>query len=142
MSTILIVDDEPTVRETLLAMLEGQGYAIAEAVNGPEAIQKAGELRPDLILLDVMMPGMDGYEVCRRIRSTPDLAEVPIVILTALDDRASLLRGIESGADDILTKPVDRQELRARAHHHAPEPLSNLDGAARGTPSHGRTHHP
>lgn len=115
MSTILIVDDEPTVRETLLAMLEGQGYAIAEAVNGPEAIQKAGELRPDLILLDVMMPGMDGYEVCRRIRSTPDLAEVPIVILTALDDRASLLRGIESGADDILTKPVDRQELRARA---------------------------
>jgi signal transduction histidine kinase len=67
-----------------------------------------------LILLDVMMPGMDGFEVCRRIRSTPQLAEVPIIILTALDDRASLMQGIESGADDFLHKPVDRQELIAR----------------------------
>jgi signal transduction histidine kinase len=67
-----------------------------------------------LILLDVMMPGMDGFEVCRRIRSTPHLAEVPILILTALDDRDSLLKGIESGADDFLSKPVDRRELTAR----------------------------
>jgi len=114
MSAILIVDDDPTARETLIAMLEGESYQLVLAKNGFEALHMAGELHPDLILLDVMMPGMDGFEVCRRIRSTPQLAEVPIVILTALDDRASLLRGIESGADDFLSKPVDRHELTAR----------------------------
>jgi signal transduction histidine kinase len=71
-------------------------------------------LRPDLILLDVMMPGMDGFEVCRRIRAAPALAEVPIILLTALDDRDSLLKGIEAGADDFLSKPADRREIRAR----------------------------
>ena len=114
MSTVLIVDDDRTARETLVAMLESEKYDLELAKNGIEAIQKAEHIRPDLILLDVMMPGMDGFEVCRRIRSTPPLAEVPIIILTALDDRASLLRGIEAGADDFLSKPVDRHELRAR----------------------------
>src|SRR5690606_24842412 len=92
----------------------GQGYKIMSAHNGPAALQKADEMMPDLILLDVMMPGMDGFEVCRRLRAAPKLAEVPIIILTALDDRASRLRGIEAGADDFLTKPADRQELRLR----------------------------
>ena len=114
MSVILITDDEPSVRETLSAMLGGQGYILHFAKDGAEALQMADQLRPDLILLDVMMPGMDGFEVCRRIRATPPLAEVPIVILTALDDPPSLLHGIEAGADDFLTKPVDRHELRAR----------------------------
>ena len=114
MSTILIVDDEASARETLIAMLEGEDYELQLAKNGFEALKMLGNIKPDLILLDVMMPGMDGFEVCRRIRSTPQLAEVPILILTALDDRGSLLRGIESGADDFLTKPVDRQELKAR----------------------------
>jgi signal transduction histidine kinase len=114
MSTILIVDDEPSARETLIAMLEGQGYKLEEAVNGSEALEMAERLRPDLILLDVMMPGMDGFEVCRRIRSAPQLAEVPILILTALDDRTSLMTGIEAGADDYLSKPINRQELVAR----------------------------
>lgn len=114
MTTILIVDDEPSARETLLSMLEGGSYSLEIAKNGPEALQKAERLLPDLVLLDVMMPGMDGFEVCRRFRATPTLAEVPIIILTALDDRASLLRGIEAGADDFLTKPIDREELRAR----------------------------
>lgn len=114
MSTVLIVDDEPSARETLIAMLESEDLRLELANDGFQALQMIGQVRPDLILLDVMMPGMDGFEVCRRIRSTPQFAEVPILILTALDDRGSLLRGIESGADDFLTKPVDRQELVAR----------------------------
>ena len=114
MSTVLIVDDDLTARETLVAMLEGERYDLQVAKDGAQALQVLKEIQPDLILLDVMMPGMDGYEVCRRIRSTPELAEVPIILLTALDDRASLLRGIEAGADDFLSKPADRRELTAR----------------------------
>jgi signal transduction histidine kinase len=114
MSVVLIVDDDPTARETLIAMLEGEGYDLQVAKDGVQALRRLEQLQPDLILLDVMMPGMDGYQVCRRIRSTPQLAEVPIILLTALDDRASLVRGIESGADDFLSKPADRRELTAR----------------------------
>lgn len=114
MSTILIVDDEPSARDTLMSMLEGDDYQLELAEDGFQALQILEHIPVDLILLDVMMPGMDGFEVCHRIRSTPNLAEIPIVILSALDDRASLLRGIESGADDFLNKPVDRYELAAR----------------------------
>jgi signal transduction histidine kinase len=114
MSTILIVDDDPSARETAVAMLEGAGYHIEEAKDGSQALQMLEHLQTDLILLDVMMPGMTGFEVCRRIRATPELAEVPIILLTALDDHASLMQGIESGADDFLSKPVDRHELAAR----------------------------
>jgi len=114
MSTVLIVDDDTTARETLLAILEGEGYEMHQAKDGIQALITLKQLRPDLILLDVMMPAMDGFEVCRRIRATPSLAEVPILLLTALDDRDSLLRGIESGADDFLSKPPDRRELIAR----------------------------
>lgn len=113
-SIILIVDDEPAGRHTLESILEGQDYELVMAENGPEAIEKAQKILPDVILLDVMMPGMDGFEVCRRLRNDPHLAEVPIIILTALDDRKSLLQGLEAGADDYLTKPYDRYELRAR----------------------------
>jgi signal transduction histidine kinase/DNA-binding response OmpR family regulator len=114
-STILIVDDEAVGRETLEALLMAQGYDLAFANNGAEALSKAGELTPDLILLDVMMPGMDGFEVCRRLRTDPLLAEVPVIMVTALDDRDSRLRGIEVGADDFISKPFDRAELRAKA---------------------------
>jgi signal transduction histidine kinase len=114
MSTILIVDDNASARETLVAMLENQEYHIELAEDGFHALQILHQLQPDLILLDVMMPGMDGFEVCRRIRAASQLAEVPIIMLTALDDRASLLQGIEAGADDFLIKPVDRYELTAR----------------------------
>jgi len=114
MSIILIVDDNITARETLIAMLENRDYQLETATDGFQALQILHSLQPDLILLDVMMPGMDGFEVCRRIRATPQLAELPIIILTALDDRASLLHGLEAGADDFLSKPVDRYELQAR----------------------------
>ncbi len=113
-SKVLIVDDEPTALATMEAILAGEGYQLEYATSGGIALKKSEQLLPDLILLDVMMPGMSGFEVCRRLRATPKLAEVPIIILTALDDRSSRLQGIEAGADDFLIKPVDRQELRLR----------------------------
>jgi len=113
-STILIVDDDPAGRHTLESILDGQGYQLEMAENGLQALEKAEKCLPDVILLDVMMPGMDGFEVCQRIRNNPLLAEIPIIMLTALDDRKSLLDGLESGADDYITKPYDRHELRAR----------------------------
>lgn len=91
-NTILIVDDEPAGRETLEALLLSQGYNLILASNGFEALDKTVQFTPDLILLDVMMPGMDGYEVCQRLRADPSLGEVPIIMVTALDDRDSRLR--------------------------------------------------
>lgn len=114
MSKILIVDDEPSARDTVEALLLKEDYQLEFAKDGYEALKIAETVQPDLILLDVMMPGMNGFEVCRRIRATPTLAEVPIIMVTALDDRSSLLLGIEAGADDFLSKPIDRQELRLR----------------------------
>jgi putative two-component system response regulator len=113
-STILIVDDDTAGQLTLESILDGQGYDLEFAENGVQALEKLSRLLPDLILLDVMMPGMDGFEVCRRIRSTPSIAEIPIIMLTALDDKKSLMIGLEAGADDYLTKPYDRYELLAR----------------------------
>ena len=113
-SKLLIVDDEPSAPATMEAAFAGEGYDLDFADSGALAIKKADSSLPDIILLDVMMPGMDGFEVCRRLRSNPKLAEVPIILLTALDDRASRLAGIEAGADDFLAKPMDVQELRLR----------------------------
>jgi signal transduction histidine kinase len=111
---ILIVDDEASGLATLESILDGEGYQLEFAQNGETALAMAEKIQPDLILLDVMMPGMDGFEVCRRIRSAPTLAEIPIVILTALDDYNSRLIGLDAGADDFFSKPMDRHELRAR----------------------------
>jgi cyclic di-GMP phosphodiesterase len=113
-STVLIVDDEYSGRETLESILEGEGYNLVMAENGPQAIAKAKAVLPDVILLDVMMPGMTGFEVCEVIRNDPQVAEIPIIILTALDDRDSLIKGLKAGADDFISKPFDRFELRAR----------------------------
>lgn len=113
-STILIVDDELFMSKTLEGLLTSPDHNLAFASNGEEALAKASELTPDLILLDVMMPAMDGFEVCRRLRADTLLAEVPVIMVTALDDRESRLRGIESGADDFISKPIDPVELQAR----------------------------
>src|SRR5689334_19109768 len=104
--TILIVDDDAGAREALELLL-AHDYTLAFAGNGAEALVQAATLRPDLILLDVMMPEMDGLEVCQRLRTTPDLAEVPIIMVTALDDRESRVCVIEAGADDFVSKPFD-----------------------------------
>jgi putative two-component system response regulator len=113
-ATILIVDDIAANRETLRELLDMPGYEIIEAANGPTALRLARETPPDLVLLDVMMPCMGGYEVCRRMRADPALADVPIIMVTALDDPESVLAGLEAGADDFLTKPVNGGILRAR----------------------------
>ncbi|HEX9924349.1 MAG TPA: response regulator [Anaerolineae bacterium] len=112
--TILIVDDHPIGRETLEGLLYNEGYELSFASNGAEALEKATTLTPDLILLDVMMPDMNGFEVCRRIRTDPLLFEIPIIMVTALDDYDSLIEGIKAGADDFVSKPFDSVELRAR----------------------------
>jgi CheY-like chemotaxis protein len=93
---ILIVDDQLSVREVLQGLLMEQGYDLVFASHGPEALASAVELIPDLILLDVMMPGMDGFELCRQMRAHPILAEVPIIMVTALDDIGSVVRGLEA----------------------------------------------
>jgi len=97
----------------LEALLGEQGYDLAFASTGAEALAKAAELTPDLILLDVMMPGMDGFDVCQRLRADSDLAEVPVIMVTALDDRESRLQGIQAGADNFVSKPYDQTELLA-----------------------------
>lgn len=113
-SLILVVDDQHLGQIALASLLEPEGYRLAFASSGPEALTQMRLLAPDLVLLDVMMPEMDGFEVCRRIRADPGLALIPVVMVTALDDQASLLQGLEAGADDFVSKPFSRVELRAR----------------------------
>lgn len=113
-SVILIVDDEERGCQALEILLAGQGYKLLFAHNGLDALEIASGQTPDLILLDVIMPGMDGFEVCRRIRNNADLAEVPVIMITSLDDKESCLEGIEAGADEFISKPFDKLELRAR----------------------------
>ncbi|NJL34920.1 MAG: response regulator [Chloroflexaceae bacterium] len=116
MSTLLIVDDNVTARHMMKTLLQSDAYTLVFAHDGQTALEHAARVVPDLILLDVMMPDMDGFEVCRRLRATQMLAEVPIIMVTALDDRESRIKGIIVGADDFITKPVDPVELRARVH--------------------------
>lgn len=108
---ILIVEDELTLQETLAYNLKKQGYQVESANDGQSAINKAKEYQPDLILLDIMLPGIDGFEVCRILRK--DMI-VPILMLTARDDEIDRVVGLEVGADDYLTKPFSMRELIAR----------------------------
>jgi CheY-like chemotaxis protein/tRNA A-37 threonylcarbamoyl transferase component Bud32 len=111
-SPILVVDDEPFNRDLLVQELDI--YDVSVAATGEEALRMVAAAPPDLILLDIMMPGIDGYEVCRRLKSDDATRFIPIVIMTALDAVEDRIRGIDSGADDFLTKPVDNRELMAR----------------------------
>jgi two-component system sensor histidine kinase/response regulator len=113
-STILIVDDEPSARDTLEALLFREGYELAFAASGPEALARLDELAPDVILLDVMMPGMDGFKVCQRLKTDKRWRNIPIILVTGLDSKEDLALGLSVGADDFLSKPVNGLELRAR----------------------------
>jgi len=114
---ILIVDDEARNLKLMAVLLQEEGYSFDTAQNGREALDKVRDFRPDLVFLDVMMPEMDGFEVCRRLRSDPAGRRIPVVMVTALTDQDSRLRGLEAGANDFLSKPVDRTELRVRARN-------------------------
>jgi CheY-like chemotaxis protein len=108
---ILIVDDERNNRQVLEVMLAPEGYVLLTAGNGEEALAIVAQQPPDLILLDIMMPDMDGYEVAGRIKGNSATKNVPVIMVTALDDRDARLLGLRAGAEDFLTKPVDRAEL-------------------------------
>jgi two-component system, cell cycle response regulator len=111
---ILIVDDIPLNIKLLAAKLAHDYYVISTAENGREALKKVEEEKPDIILLDVMMPEMDGFETCRRLKSNPATAHIPVVIITALSDVADRVRGLAAGADDFLGKPINDMALMAR----------------------------
>lgn len=114
---ILIVDDEERNLKLMSAILKNYDYAFETAKNGLEALEKTEKFKPDLIFLDIMMPEMDGYETCRRLKEDPATRHIPVVIVTALMDRGALLKGLEAGANDFLLKPVDPAEVAIRARN-------------------------
>lgn len=119
---ILVIDDEDMTVQLIAILLERRGYEVIKAYRAEDGLRKAYRTHPDLILLDIMMPDMDGWEVCRRLR---ELSDVPIIFLTAKDDVRDVVKGLEMGADDYIVKPYDNNELVARVKAHlrrAPKP--------------------
>jgi DNA-binding response OmpR family regulator len=133
MATVLIVDDDPKIRELLRLYVEREGQRAAFAADGPEALAVAGRSRPDLVLLDVMLPTLDGFEVCRQLREESD---VPVLLLTARSGDSDKVVGLDIGADDYIVKPFSPRELMARIRvqlrrrrpPHEEEPVLVSDG--------------
>ena len=115
---ILVVDDTPANIQALAAVLKEQGYQISVATNGKQALDVVARIRPDLILLDVMMPEMDGFETCRRLKASEEWREIPVIFLTAKTETADIVQGFELGAVDYVAKPFNAHELLARVHTH------------------------
>jgi len=113
-SKILVVDDNEQNLELLVAYLETLNCPVVTAVDGVDALEKIAAEEPDLILLDIMMPRMSGFEVCRKIKSDPTTRDIPVIMVTALNELTDIERGVESGTDDFITKPVNRLELTTR----------------------------
>ena len=134
--TILIVEDDFNLREILTFQLEGAGFAVLHAGDGLEGVQMATQHHPDLVLLDVMMPGFDGYEVCRRLRSSFATRDIPIIMLTAKTTEDEKVTGLENGANDYVTKPWQQRELMLRIRNvlewsrqqRSASPLTGLPG--------------
>src|SRR6185369_4478595 len=116
---VLVVDDEEANRALLCDPLRAHGYEVEEAENGLVALEKISRRPPDVILLDVMMPKMDGIEVCRQVKENAATAPIPILMVTALSDRKERLAGIEAGANDFLSKPIDLQDVVLRVDNAA-----------------------
>jgi two-component system sensor histidine kinase/response regulator len=114
---VLVVDDQDANRSLLRDLLEAQGHEVIEAIDGAEALQRVATTAPDVILLDIGMPGMDGFEVCRRIKAEPATASIPVLLLTALSQRDQRLLGIGAGANDYITKPIDKSDLALRVRN-------------------------
>lgn len=117
--TILIVDDEIVSRYTMEALLEDENHTLLFAESGQQGLEKAETMTPDVMLLDVMMPGMNGFEVCRRLRAhpNPQLASLPVIMVTAWDEQTARLRCLEIGANDVICKPFNRDDLHNKVHH-------------------------
>ena len=140
-SRVLVVEDEPDIRDLLAFHLEREGYQVTRATTGPEALRQLRVAPPDLVILDLMLPEMDGLEVCRRLRAEPVTAALPVIMLTAKGDEVDRVVGLEIGADDYVVKPFSPKEMLARVRAvlrraHAPvsaAPLTvggiTLDGA-------------
>ena len=111
---ILVADDTPANVKLLADLLSIKGYSVVTAASGEEGLRRVAEDHPDLVLLDIMMPGMNGYEVCQAIRSNPANGVLPVVMVTSLDPTQERIKGLEAGADDFLTKPINQPELLAR----------------------------
>lgn len=130
---VLLVDDEPDILRLLSFALQAEGYQVITALNGLDALKYVRQERPDIVILDVMMPGMDGFEVCNELRSKPETAGLPIIMLSALGQVADRVRGLRAGADDYVPKPVNLEELSARIAavlSRAQRPASTTTAAA------------
>jgi two-component system cell cycle response regulator len=114
MSTVLVVDDNPQNVELVQAYLETLNCLVHVAVDGIDALEKVPKVKPDLIILDIMMPRMSGFEVCRRLKGDAKTREIPVLMVTALNELGDIERGVESGTDDFLTKPINKLELLTR----------------------------
>jgi len=117
-ATILIVDDNTTNLNVLLDYLHEQAYKVLIAPNGKRALQQIEHVQPDIILLDVMMPGIDGFETCRRLKANEDTSEIPIIFMTALSDTVDKMTGFSVGGVDYITKPFQHEEVLARVNAH------------------------
>ena len=111
---LLVVEDDPDALWILQVALEAEGYQVSTASDGAEALQKVTEKKPALVVLDIMLPGIDGYQVCRHLRNNPDTATIPVLMLTARTGSRAQVTGFESGADDYVSKPAKVEEVLRR----------------------------
>lgn len=133
---LLVVEDDPDISNMLDMYFKSQGYDVDLALRGEIALDKTRQILPHLIVLDIMLPDIDGYEVCRRMRSNPRTSHIPVIFLTQKDERSDKLQGLELGADDYITKPFDIEELRLRVQNAiARAERESLTDAQSGLPS-------